>query len=81
VRRQLVAELGARGVASLAAQSRGLDTAPWHGSPDPSLIVEPGADRAVYRSQGQRFDAVLAAMKTVWSATESHDHTLTEVQA
>lgn len=80
VRRQLVTELGARGVASLAAQSHGIDIGPWYGSPDPSLVVEPGPERELYRAQGRRFDAVLAAMEAVWTASSSIDHTLIEAE-
>lgn len=67
VRRQLGTELGARGVASLAASGAGWDTAAWWGDPDPALVVVPGADRATYRAQGERFDRVLGAMTDVWT--------------
>jgi len=67
VRRQLGTELGARGAALLAAEGIAVDTQSWRISPDPSLVVAPGADREAYRLQGERFDRVLAAMKTVWT--------------
>lgn len=67
VRRQLGTELGARGVASLAAAGAGIDTGCWHVEPDPSLVVSPGADRAVYRAQADRFDRTLVAMRDVWT--------------
>ncbi|PPL19047.1 FGGY-family carbohydrate kinase [Microterricola pindariensis] len=67
VRRQLGTELGARGAASLAANGIGRDTSTWRVSPDPALVVSPGADRESYQRQGERFDRVLAAMKQVWT--------------
>lgn len=67
VRRQLGTELGARGVASLAAAGAGIDTAAWRTDPDPSLVVSPGEDRVVYRAQADRFDRTLAAMGAVWT--------------
>jgi L-xylulokinase len=67
VRRQLGTELGARGVASLAARGAGIDTACWRVDPDPALIVRPGAERETYRAQGDRFDRVLDAMGAVWT--------------
>ncbi|MGN6426885.1 MAG: FGGY-family carbohydrate kinase [Leifsonia sp.] len=67
VRRQLGTELGARGVASLAAAGAGVDTARWRVDPDPSLVVAPGADRELYRRQAERFDRVLDAMGAVWT--------------
>ena len=71
VRRQLGTELGARGVASLAASGVGVDTACWRVSPDPSLVVMPGDDRPIYRRQAERFDRVLAAMGNVWTELAS----------
>jgi L-xylulokinase len=67
VRRQLGTELGARGVASLAAHGVGQDTSGWTTDPDPSLVVRPGVDREIYRRQADRFDRTLAAMRTVWT--------------
>lgn len=67
VRRQLGTELGARGVASLAARGAGVDTECWRVDPDPELVVAPGAERETYRAQGERFDRVLTAMGTVWT--------------
>lgn len=67
VYRQLDTELGARGVASLAAAGIGMDTEAWRPVPDPSLIVTPGSDCAAYRSQSERFDRVLNAMLGVWA--------------
>lgn len=71
VRRQLGTELGARGVASLAASGIGIDTTCWRVSPDPTLVVEPGDDHLTYRRQADRFDRVLAAMGTVWTELAS----------
>jgi L-xylulokinase len=70
VRRQLGTELGARGVASLAAAGVGAELDAWRTSPDPKLVVDPGADRQPYREQAARFDAVLAAMGAVWSEVQ-----------
>ncbi|KQW08266.1 carbohydrate kinase [Leifsonia sp. Root4] len=67
VRRQLGTELGARGVALLAATGTGHDTGGWGVSPDPALVVSPGRDRDSYQLQGERFDRVLAAMGQVWT--------------
>lgn len=67
VRRQLGTELGARGVASLAAAAVGVDTACWRIDPDPALVVSPGEDRDLYRVQAQRFDRTLAVMGDVWT--------------
>ncbi|GAA0434140.1 FGGY-family carbohydrate kinase [Leifsonia naganoensis] len=67
VRRQLGTELGARGVASLAAAGAGVDTTGWWGEPDPGLVIAPGADREAYRRQAERFDRALAAMGSVWT--------------
>lgn len=67
VRRQLGTELGARGVASLAAGGVGHDTVGWRLSPDPALVVSPGVNRDSYQRQGERFDRVLAAMGQVWT--------------
>ena len=67
VRRQLGTELGARGVASLAAQSVGVDITPWRVAPDDALVVRPGEDRETYRRQAARFDGVLHAMGAVWT--------------
>ncbi|MDN4613329.1 FGGY-family carbohydrate kinase [Leifsonia sp. F6_8S_P_1B] len=67
VRRQLGTELGARGVASLAATGVGVDTACWRIDPDPALVVGPGDDRPVYCAQAERFDRTLAAMRDVWT--------------
>lgn len=69
MRRQLGTELGARGVASLAAEGVGWDAAPWKTSPDPRLVVPPGADAARYRAQAVVFDRVIDAMSRVWEVT------------
>lgn len=69
MRRQLGTELGARGVASLAAQGVGTDMASWRVAPDPALVVAPGTCRDAYREQAGRFDRVLSAMGSVWEAT------------
>lgn len=71
MRRQLGTELGARGVAWLAARGFGARTDGWRIDPDPSLVVEPGPDRERYRAQAQRFDAVLEAMGQVWSCSSA----------
>ncbi|PFG29884.1 FGGY-family carbohydrate kinase [Paramicrobacterium agarici] len=71
VRRQLGTELGARGVALLAAAGVGADTASWEIDPDPKLVVEPGPDREIYREQSRRFDKAIAAMSAVWTEIES----------
>ncbi|WP_090711262.1 FGGY-family carbohydrate kinase [Mycetocola miduiensis] len=71
VRRQLGTELGARGVASLAAAGAGADLEGWRTNPDPKLVVHPGVDRQQYRKQSARFDAVLAAMGSVWSEVQA----------
>lgn len=68
VRRQLGTELGARGVASLAAAGVGRSVEEWGTSPDPRLVVSPGANHQPYRVQAARFDAALDAMENVWSA-------------
>lgn len=70
MRRQLGTELGARGVASLAARGIGVSVESWKGEPDPDLVMQPGADRAAYAAQGERFDRVLAAMAQVWEAQQ-----------
>lgn len=67
VRRQLDAELGARGVASLAASGVGVDISAWRVDPDPLLVVEPGQNREAYRRQSERFDRSLEAMSSVWT--------------
>ncbi|MCH8562885.1 carbohydrate kinase [Nesterenkonia sp. YGD6] len=67
VRRQLGTELGARGVASLAASGAGSDISAWRVDPDPKLVVEPSADSEMYRRQGDRFDRALDAMSSVWT--------------
>ena len=69
MRRQLGTELGARGVAGLAARGVGMDMGPWQVEPDPELVVEPGEEREAYRTQSAAFDRVLAAMPTVWEAS------------
>ncbi|WES63850.1 carbohydrate kinase [Microbacter sp. GSS18] len=66
MRRQLGTELGARGVASLAAHAIGIDTGGWNTAPDPRLVVEPGGCRAAYAEQAGRFDRVLESMQSVW---------------
>ncbi|GAA2227926.1 carbohydrate kinase [Herbiconiux moechotypicola] len=71
VRRQLGTELGARGVASLAAGAAGLDVSRWISDPDPALVVRPGTDRLSYLTQNRRFDAALAALDSVWTAAAS----------
>lgn len=67
VRRQLGTELGARGVATLAAAGVGADTSGWRVDPNPELVVEPGPDRETYRVQAERFDRILDAMSAVWT--------------
>ncbi|MGO3885233.1 MAG: FGGY-family carbohydrate kinase [Mycetocola sp.] len=67
VRRQTGTELGARGVASLAARGIGHDVDAWVATHDDALVVEPGPQRAAYQRQSERFDAVLAAMESVWT--------------
>ncbi|TFV81058.1 carbohydrate kinase [Microbacterium sp. dk485] len=69
MRRQLGTELGARGVAWLAARGVGMDTAAWHAEPDPRLVVEPGECAADYARQSATFDRALSAMRAVWEAT------------
>ena len=69
MRRQLGTELGARGVASLAARGVGMDTSPWQVAPDPALVVSPGTARDAYRDQAARFDRVLSAMGSVWEVS------------
>lgn len=71
VRRQLGTELGARGVASLAAAGVGANLGDWRTDPDPKLVVHPGVDRQPYREQAARFDAVLAAMGPVWTRVQA----------
>ncbi|MGJ0202647.1 FGGY family carbohydrate kinase [Leucobacter sp. gxy201] len=66
IRRQLGTELGARGVASLAAAGIGVDMSAWKVVPDPELVVEPGPDRARYREQAERFDRIITSMSAVW---------------
>ncbi len=68
VRRQLGTELGARGVAWLAAGAVGHDVAGWRSDPDPALVVRPGTDRLSYLTQNRRFDAALTALDAVWTA-------------
>ena len=67
VRRQLGTELGARGVASLAASGVGVDLATWSSTPDADLVVHPGENRDFYRAHAARFDRILAAMGPVWT--------------
>lgn len=66
VRRQLDSELGARGVASLAATGVGWEIERWNNDPDPALVVCPGPHQALYQEQCDRYDRVLAALGTVW---------------
>lgn len=66
MRRQLGTELGARGVAWLAARGVSIDVDGWNTDPDPALVVEPGPDREAYTRQARAFDRALAAMGTVW---------------
>lgn len=66
MRRQLGTELGARGVASLAASGIGLDMERWRVDPDPALVVSPGPSRPAYAEQAQTFDRVIGAMTSVW---------------
>ncbi|MDX2377843.1 carbohydrate kinase [Microbacterium sp. LRZ72] len=68
MRRQLGTELGARGVASLAARGIGIDVGPWNTEPDPALVVPPGEGRAAYEQQARVFDRSIAAMGAVWEA-------------
>ncbi|MFS0868172.1 FGGY-family carbohydrate kinase [Microbacterium sp. 179-B 1A2 NHS] len=69
MRRQLGTELGARGVALLAARGIGVDMGPWRVDPDPALVVSPGECRDAYRDQARRFDRILAAMGHVWEVS------------
>lgn len=66
MRRQLGTELGARGVASLAATGAGMDMSGWAVEPDPALVVSPGPASEGYAAQASRFDRVIAAMAPVW---------------
>ena len=66
MRRQLGTELGARGVASLAATGIGCDMAAWRVEPDPELVVEPGPEREQYAAQAATFDRIITAMGPVW---------------
>ncbi len=68
MRRQLGTELGARGVASLAARGVGVDMTPWGVEPDPALVVQPGICRTAYQQQAARFDRVVSSMTSVWEA-------------
>ena len=68
MRRQLGTELGARGVALLAARGIGQDVAGWRSDPDPALVVSPGECREAYCAQAQIFDRSIAAMGAVWEA-------------
>lgn len=68
MRRQLGTELGARGVALLAARGIDLDVAAWRTDPDPALVVTPGASQDAYREQARIFDRSIAAMGAVWEA-------------
>ena len=68
MRRQLDTELGARGVAQLAARAIGVDPDRWRSEHDHRLVVHPGADRSAYEQQGKTFDRVLRAMSGVWEA-------------
>ena len=69
MRRQLGTELGARGVAWLAARGARADTEGWRIDPDPALVVVPGPDRETYRRQAERFDHTLRALGAAWSAS------------
>ncbi|MFB8385642.1 FGGY-family carbohydrate kinase [Microbacterium sp. NPDC055910] len=69
MRRQLGTELGARGVAWLAARGVGMDTGAWNTEPDPALVVVPGECAVDYERQAATFDRVLAAMDAVWEAS------------
>lgn len=66
MRRQLGTELGARGVASLAARGAGLDIEPWSTVSDPALVVSPGPSQADYDRQATVFDRVIDSMSRVW---------------
>lgn len=68
MRRQLGTELGARGVASLAARGVGIDMDAWRVEPDPALVVSPGTCRALYEEQARAFDRILRSMTVVWEA-------------
>lgn len=68
MRRQLGTELGARGVALLAATGIGVDVDAWRTDPDPALVVAPGESRADYEKQAKVFDRSIAAMGAVWEA-------------
>lgn len=69
MRRQLGTELGARGVAWLAARGVGIETVAWNTEPDPALAVSPGACAIDYELQAATYDSVLAAMDAVWEAS------------
>lgn len=68
LRRQTHSELGARGVASLAALSAGMGISAWSQESEPHSVVSPGQDAAFYATQSHRFDQVLGAMGAVWDA-------------
>ncbi len=72
MRRQLGTELGARGVAWLAARGHGAEVEGWRTNPDSASVVQPGPDRDTYRSQGRRFDQTLSALSGAWSAAAEH---------
>lgn len=66
MRRQLGTELGARGVASLAAAGIELDMLAWAVEPDPELVVRPGIAREAYAQQANLFNRIITAMAPVW---------------
>lgn len=66
MRRQLGTELGARGVASLAATGIGLDMTTWAVEPDPELVVRPGSAQSDYADQAGLFNRIISAMGPVW---------------
>jgi len=68
LRRQLHSELGARGVASLAAHRADMDIGLWSQEVEPQRVVFPGENAAYYVTQSDRFDKVLLAMTAVWDA-------------
>lgn len=68
LRRQLHSELGARGVASLAAHTAGMDIRQWSQDLEPHNVVVPGESAPYYVSHSNRFDLVLSAMTAVWDA-------------
>lgn len=66
MRRQLGTELGARGVASLAATGIGMNMEAWRVDPDPELVVLPGPAQAEYAHQSELFNRIITAMGIVW---------------